>query len=82
MKSVKDIPDDVVTLFWENEIKGSEILALNENGLKMIGVERVGIICLLMKEIKQLEEASQDKGLFWQDLGLSPSKEPPLSWPD
>eukprot|EP00984_Skeletonema_dohrnii_P013355 scaffold5517_cov77-Skeletonema_dohrnii-CCMP3373.AAC.1 len=60
VKSVKDVPDDIATLFWENEIKGSELLALNESGLKMIGVKRAGTICLLLKEIKQLEEASQD----------------------
>jgi hypothetical protein len=28
--------------------------------LKMIGVKRAGTICLLLKEIKQLDEASQD----------------------
>eukprot|EP00985_Skeletonema_marinoi_P009602 scaffold4475_cov142-Skeletonema_marinoi.AAC.1 len=60
VKSVKDVPDDIATLFWENEIKGSELLALNESGLKMIGVKRAGTICLLLKEIKQLEESSQD----------------------
>ena len=60
VKSVKDIPDDVATLFLENEIKGSELIALNQDGLKMMGVKRVGTICLLLKEIKQLEEASQD----------------------
>ncbi|KAL7452499.1 hypothetical protein ACHAWC_005724 [Mediolabrus comicus] len=60
VKGVKDIPDDVATLFWENEIKGSELLALDKDGLKMIGVKRAGTICLLLKEIKQLEEASQD----------------------
>ena len=59
-KGVKDIPDDVATLFWENEIKGSELLALDKDGLKMIVVKRAGTICLLLKEIKQLEEASQD----------------------
>lgn len=60
VKGVKDIPDDVATLFQENEIKGSELIALNQDGLKMMGVKRVGTICLLLKEIKQLEEASQD----------------------
>ncbi|KAK1732631.1 hypothetical protein QTG54_016692 [Skeletonema marinoi] len=60
VKSVKDVPDDIATLFWENEIKGSELLALDKDGLKMIGVKRAGTICLLLKEIKQLEEASQD----------------------
>jgi hypothetical protein len=60
VKGLKDIPDDVATLFWENDIKGSELLALDKDGLKMIGVKRAGTICLLLKEIKQLEEASQD----------------------
>ena len=60
VKSLEDVPDDVATLFWENEIKGSELLALSENGLKMIGVKRAGTLCLLMKEIKQLDDASQD----------------------
>ena len=60
VKSVKGVPDDIATLFRENEIKGSELLALDKDGLQMIGVKRAGTICLLLKEIKQLEEASQD----------------------
>ena len=60
VKSVKDVPDEIATLFWENEIKGSELLALDKDGLEMIGVKRVGTICLLLKEIRHLEEASQD----------------------
>jgi hypothetical protein len=60
VKSLKDVPDDIATLFRENEIKGSELLALDKDGLKMIGVKRAGTICILLKEIKQLEEASQD----------------------
>jgi hypothetical protein len=60
VKSVKGVPDDIGTLFWENEINGLELLAFNESGLKMIGVNRVGSICLLLKEIKQLDEASRD----------------------
>jgi len=60
VKSLKDVPDDIATLFWKNEIKGPELLAFNESGLKMIGVKRAGTICLLLKEIKQLDEASLD----------------------
>ncbi len=60
VKGVRDVPDDIATLFWENEIKGSKLLALGKDGLKMIGVKRVGTICLFLKEIKLLEEASQD----------------------
>ena len=44
----------------ENEIKGNELLALNMEGLKMIGIERAGTLCLLLKEIKRLEKASSN----------------------
>jgi hypothetical protein len=64
VKEIDDVPDDIATLFTDNEIKGSELLALNEFGLKDIGVKRVGTICLLLKEIKQLEKASQDVVTF------------------
>jgi len=56
VKTIEGIPDDIASLFWENEINGLELLALNENGLKMLGVERVGTICLLYDEIKSLKE--------------------------
>ena len=56
VQSIKDVPDEVSQLFLRNEIKGSELLALDKDGLKMIGVDRVGTICLLLKEIKSLEE--------------------------
>ena len=59
VRSLKDVPDDVASLFWENEIKGSELLALDKEGLRMVGVKRTGTICLLYDEIKQLKEASQ-----------------------
>jgi len=56
VKNIEGIPNDIASLFWENEINGLELLALNENGLKMLGVERVGTICLLFDEIKSLKE--------------------------
>ncbi|KAK1734539.1 hypothetical protein QTG54_014787 [Skeletonema marinoi] len=64
VKVIDDVPDDIATLFTDNEIKGSELLALDRDGLKDIGVKRVGTICLLLKEIKQLEKASQDVVTF------------------
>ena len=65
VKRIKDIPNTVVQLFIENEITGSELLALNENGLKMLGVERVGTICLISDEIKSLKErVNQDTSTF------------------
>jgi hypothetical protein len=64
VKSIKDIPNEVSQLFSENEISGSELLAMNEFGLEKIGVKRAGTICLLLKEIKQLEQASRDVVTF------------------
>ena len=59
-KKIDDISDEVAHIFVENEITGNELLALTIDGLKMIGIERAGTVCLLLKEIKSLEKASQD----------------------
>ena len=75
VKRVKGVPEDIATLFWENEIQGPELVALNEAGLKMIGVKRAGTICLLLEEIKLLKEASQDP-----NVGLSPLEASSCSW--
>eukprot|EP00984_Skeletonema_dohrnii_P027405 scaffold16953_cov79-Skeletonema_dohrnii-CCMP3373.AAC.1 len=56
VKSIEGISDSVASLFWENEINGLELLALNEFGLDKMGVKRVGTICLLLDEIKSLKE--------------------------
>ncbi len=63
-KSLEGMQEDVSNLFIENNINGSELLALNEFGLEKIGVQRVGTICLLLKEIQQLEQGSQDVVTF------------------
>eukprot|EP00984_Skeletonema_dohrnii_P011395 scaffold4540_cov67-Skeletonema_dohrnii-CCMP3373.AAC.4 len=60
VKKISNIQEDVSNLFQGNDINGAELLALNEFGLEKIGVKRAGTICLLLKEIKQLEKASQD----------------------
>jgi len=64
VKKISNIQEDVSNLFQENDINGAELLALNEFGLEKIGVKRAGTICLLLKEIKQLEKASQDVVTF------------------
>ena len=56
VKQIEGVPDDVAGLFWEDEINGLELLALDKDGLKMLGVDRVGTICLLFNEIKSLNE--------------------------
>ena len=59
-KQIDDISDEVAIMFEENDITGNQLLALNMEGLKMIGIERAGILCLLLEEIKKLKQASQD----------------------
>jgi len=59
--NIAHIPDDVAALFIEHEVSGSELIALNEFGLKEIGVKRAGTICLLLGEISTLKKtASED----------------------
>ena len=58
-KSIDGIPEEVSVTLYENEITGKELLALSIEGLKMIGIERAGTLCLLLKEIEKL-----DKGLL------------------
>ena len=60
VKRIKDIPDTVAELFIENEITGSELISLDKEGLKMLGVTRVGTICLLADEIITLKKTSSE----------------------
>jgi hypothetical protein len=57
--NIAHIPGDVPALFTEHEVSGCELIALNEFGLKDIGVKRAGTICLLLKEIKKLEQIGE-----------------------
>ena len=59
-KKIDDISDEVAHIFVENEITGNELLALNMDGLKMLGIERAGTLCLLLEEIKKLKQSSRD----------------------
>jgi hypothetical protein len=59
-KSINSLPDEVSVTLYENEITGEELLALSLDSLKMMGIERVGTLALLVKEIEKLDKASQD----------------------
>ncbi|KAL7430584.1 hypothetical protein ACHAXH_003781 [Discostella pseudostelligera] len=59
-KNIEGIQEDVGSIFKQNNIIGCELLALNMDGLKMMGIERAGTLCLLKKEIDVLEKASRD----------------------
>ena len=60
VKDIEGISDDVGSIFKENEINGSELLALDKEGLKMLGVERVGTLCLLSDGIRLLKKAANE----------------------
>jgi hypothetical protein len=59
-KSINSLPDEVSVTLYENEITGEELLALRRDDLKTMGIERVGTLALLLKEIEKLDQASQD----------------------
>ena len=59
-KSINSLPVEVSVTLYENEITGKELLALSIEGLKMMGIERAGTLCLLLKEIEKLDKASKD----------------------
>jgi hypothetical protein len=58
-KNIDGIPEEVSVTLYENGITGKQLFALSIEGLKMIGIEQAGTVCLLLKEIEKL-----DKGLL------------------
>ena len=60
VNSVEGIQEDVGGIFKENGITGCELLSLNIDGLKLLGIERAGTLCLLQKEIEALVKSSRD----------------------
>ena len=63
-KNIHGIQEDVPSILRENEITGCELIALDMDGLKMLKVDRPGTLCLMLKEIRKLERASQDIAIF------------------
>lgn len=59
-KSIDGLAEDVSIKLYENEITGRELIALNIDGLKMMGIERVGTLCLILDEIKFLKQKSEE----------------------
>ena len=60
VKSIEGAQEDVSHLFETNGINGTELIALDKEGLKMLGVTRVGTICLLSDEISALKKTSSE----------------------
>ena len=59
-KGIDGIPESVAESLEKNKITGRELVALNMEGLKMMGIERPGTLCLLLDEINVLKRANQD----------------------
>jgi hypothetical protein len=59
-KNIEGLHEDVGSILRENKTTGRELLSLNLDGLKMIGIERAGTLCLILDEIKTLKQASQE----------------------
>jgi hypothetical protein len=59
-KSIDGLPEEVSVTLYKNEITGKELLVLGRDDLKTMGIERVGTLALLLKEIEKLKKASED----------------------
>jgi len=60
VSKIDGVPSEASNAFKENQITGLELLALNMEGLKMLGITRAGTLCILLENIQKLKEASQD----------------------
>jgi len=61
---IDDVKEDVGSMLKENEVTGVELLALTIEGLKMMGIKKIGTLCLIQKEIKELEQDSNELTLI------------------
>ncbi|KAL3770116.1 hypothetical protein ACHAW5_009657 [Stephanodiscus triporus] len=59
-KNVEGIQEDVSSILRENRVTGRELLSLNLDGLKMMGIERAGTLCLILDKINMLKQASKE----------------------
>ena len=57
IKKLEDVPNAVASVFEADRITEREMLALGIEGLRLLGVERTSILCLLWEEIGRLERA-------------------------
>jgi len=60
VKNIPGMSDDVVRVFKENSITGYELLALKKEGLAMMGITRPGTVCVVLDEIRKLDNKSYD----------------------
>ena len=60
VNNIEGIQEDAGSIFRTNGITGCELLALTIDGLKMMGIERAGTLCLIQKEIEVLVKSTQN----------------------
>jgi hypothetical protein len=56
LAGVDGVTEEIVTSFTNNKITGTQLLALGKEGLDDLGVKQKGVLYLLLKEIKELEQ--------------------------
>eukprot|EP00804_Cyclotella_cryptica_P029138 CCRYP_005305-RA/>CCRYP_005305-RA protein AED:0.32 eAED:0.32 QI:309/1/1/1/0.66/0.5/4/823/587 len=56
LSGVDGVTDEIMDSFEKNKITGPQLLALGKEGLDDLGVKQKGVLYLLLKEIKDLEQ--------------------------
>ena len=63
-EGVYDLPQEAANVLANNKVTGRELLSLNMEALKMMGLERPATMSLLLDEIHELGEKSTDDSPF------------------
>ncbi|KAL7527613.1 hypothetical protein ACHAWF_002249, partial [Thalassiosira exigua] len=66
IENVDGTPDEVATTFRSHGITGRELLALDREGLRLLGIRRIGTACLLLEEIRKLGRRSRGEAPFFE----------------
>ncbi|KAL7531835.1 hypothetical protein ACHAWF_003926, partial [Thalassiosira exigua] len=61
-RGIQGLQEDVGTMLKDQGVNGKELLALDIDGLLMLGIKQAGTLCLILKEITKLKKASTEFG--------------------
>ena len=56
ISSIDGVTKEIVQSFQKNEITGAQLLALGKEGLDDLGIKQKGVLYLVLKEIRELEQ--------------------------
>lgn len=56
LSGIDGVTEEILESFEKNKITGTQLLALGKEGLDVLGVKQKGLLYLLLKEIKDLEQ--------------------------